>query len=157
MKNKIKIQYSLVGFIPTEEYIEDLEKIGFEYIESNDTSKCAYFKHTDGSRLKYYYRGKIFNHTYKFDRYKDLSRKIYDLYHTFKSNSLKPLIFFRRKKGKYPISYKTRMGKIRPSLLEIGNFLCNFNSKKYFALCVIYKEDDYYFLSTHIHTKNENN
>lgn len=153
MKNKIKIQYPLVGFIPTEEYIEDLEKRGFEYVESNDTSMCAYFKHTDGSRLKYYYRSKIFDHTYKFDRYKDLSRKIYDLYHIFKSNNLKPLIFFRRKKGRYPISYKTRMGKIRPSLLEIGNFLYNFNSKKSFAMCVIYKEDDYYFLSTHIHTK----
>lgn len=152
MKNKRK-PYPLVGFIPTEEYIEDFKKIGFEYIEEND--RCVYFKHIDGSTLYYYPKGKVFNHIYKFDYYKDLIKKIYDLNHFFKSIGIKSLLFYKKKsKERYNSKfYKRRIGKVRPCLLKEGRFLCNFINKKGFASCYIEKEYGYYFISIFIHNK----
>lgn len=147
MRNKRK-PYPLVGFIPTEEYIEDFKKIGFEHVES--TNRRDYFMHKDGSKIEYYLNGRICNHFYKFDNYKDLLRRVYDLYHVFKSNNIKPLIFFRNKKGRYPISYKTRIGKIRPSLLEVGKFLLDFRAKKTRAMWMISKEENIYYLTIFI-------
>jgi hypothetical protein len=153
MRNKIKPEYSLVGFIPTEDYMDTLKKLGFEHVATD--IRCSYFKHEDGSSLKYSYgRGKILHHIYKFEKHKDLIKKMYDLYHFFKSNRVNPKIYFKKYKPKrYAKYYKSRIGKIRPYILEKGAFLCNFSGNKYFVAAGVHKEYDYYHLTIQSHYK----
>lgn len=158
MKHKIK-EYSLVGFIPTEEYMNDIENLGFEYIDSN--SVCVIFKHKeDDSNLKYYLRGKMLKHIYKFDKYNDLFKRVYDLYRLFKSKGLNPFVVFKKDKYKKYNSklYIRRIRQMRPPLLERGMVMLDFSSMRTNAMGSVYKENNHYYFSIFIYNrKYENN
>jgi hypothetical protein len=157
MKTKIK-EYPLVGFPPTEDYMDTLKKLGFEYVDSNDM--CIFFKHKeDNSSLEYFLRGKLLKHIYEFDKYNDLFKKVYDLYRFFKNNKMRPLVVFKIDKTKKHDSklYIRGIRQMRPYLLEKGKFLLDFSSKRSNAMCSVYKENNHFYFSIFIYNRKYEN
>jgi len=151
MKTKIK-EYSLVGFTPTKDYIDTLEKLGFKYIES--INRRDIFKHKDGSRIEYYINGRMCNHFYKFTKYSDLLKRVYSLHRFLKYNGLKAFVVHKvDKTRKYDSKLYIRgIRQMRPHHLEKGKFMLDYKSKhnKTSVMCDIHKDDTYYYLSIYI-------
>lgn len=152
MRNK-RQKYSLVGFPPTEDYIDTIEKLGFEYVRSTNMSKFFRNKE-DGSSIEYFLHGRLCNHFYKFDKYNDLFKRIYDLHRLLKNSGLKPFVVYKVDKTKKYDSklYIRGIRQMRPHLLEKGKFMLDFSSKnkKTSVMFDIHKGDNYYYLSIYI-------